>query len=188
MRFRIITEMTFVIGLTATGAAPPVQPPVPADARAARFADARALHERLGMDTGGLAGESHVWATRAPGWLHDSATAAAAFDREIETGPGAVDALLGKAYLLTWAARDVDAAALLARAALAAPDRADVHLARARHATLTGQLADATRHVDRTLALAPAHAEALALRRIIDERRHHASLPARVVRLLTPHS
>ena len=125
-----------------------------------------------------------IWASRAPGWLHDASTATAAFDHEIDTGAGSVDAILGKAYLLTWTARDVDAAQLLARAVLAAPDRAEVHLARARHATLTGRLTDASRHLARALALDPHHVEALALREIVDERRRDSSLATRVVRFL----
>lgn len=159
-----------------------------ADAVAAhRLVEARNLYRRLAAQHPEQIGHE-IWVGRLSSWLNDYAAAHAAFDHVLAADSANVEALVGKAYVAMWQDEFATADDLLARAAAAAPEDPQVHLALARNAHFQGREGDAARHVARALALDPGSVDARELQRRLAPAPARPGFLARLKRLLTGRS
>lgn len=152
MRLRVITGASTLIALVAAAATPAGRPATEAPPPADRFARARTIHRALAARVP-VPRAGTIWIGRAPGWLHDHATAEAALAARTEAAPSDARARIALAYLHAW------------------------------RAVAAGDLESAERHVGRVLALWPGDPAALAFRDVLREHRPPTGMLAWIARL-----
>jgi tetratricopeptide (TPR) repeat protein len=182
------TLVAMLLGLSVCAMGTPDLERRARDAVAAHnLVEARNLYRRLAEQHPETVAHQ-IWVGRLSSWLNDYATANAAFDRVLADDPDNAEALLGKAYVAMWQDQFGLADGLLARAARAAPDDAQVQLALARNYHFQGMERDAAQHVERALALDPGSVDALELQRRLAPAPARPGFLARLKRLFTGRS
>jgi tetratricopeptide (TPR) repeat protein len=117
--------------------------------------------------------------------MKDYETAEQSYDAVLGQRPDYVDALVGKAYLLTWQDRYDEAEALLERAQQAKPDSAEVDMALARLYRSQERERTALKHVEAVLERDPDNTDAIELQATLEERLAKQGVFTRFKRFLT---
>ena len=116
------------------------------------YAEARAIYRSL---------EQHhpdrtdyaIWVGRLSGWLGDYASALSEFQSVLLRNPDNVEALLGKAYVLLWQHRYLEAEGLLRRSEALQPENPEISVAWAKRFSYGGNRVVSARYIRRALTL-----------------------------------